>query len=141
MTPTYFLDTNVLLYAFSQASDHIGDKQDIARQWIRRDDFGISTQVLMEFYRNARQLRHGLPSDAPLEIVADLVRLFPVQPMDADLVLESLRLSERYGISPWDGAIVCAARKLGSKYLITEDLNHGQDYDGISVINPFRSCP
>jgi predicted nucleic acid-binding protein len=25
-----------------------------------------------------------------------------------------------------------------ARHLLTEDLNHGQDYDGVVVVNPFR---
>jgi predicted nucleic acid-binding protein len=34
-------------------------------------------------------------------------------------------------------AIIVAARRLGCDILYSEDLNHGQDYDGVKVVNPF----
>ena len=43
----------------------------------------------------------------------------------------------RWKISLWDSLILAAARASGASELITEDLNHGQDYDGVKVINPF----
>jgi predicted nucleic acid-binding protein len=33
--------------------------------------------------------------------------------------------------------IVAAAQTSGARELFTEDLNHGQNYGGILVINPF----
>lgn len=45
---------------------------------------------------------------------------------------------ERFGISSWDAAMLEAARQLGCDVVLSEDLGHGQDYDGVPVINPFR---
>jgi predicted nucleic acid-binding protein len=102
-----------------------------------REDWGLSTQVLMEFYANARQPRHGLSPNAPRQLVEHLARRRPVQTMDANLVLEALLLREHYPLSHWDAAILCAAYRLGARILISEDMNHGQNYDGIVVKNPF----
>ncbi len=50
----------------------------------------------------------------------------------------SLRIAQRYTISTWDAMIVHAAASLGAEVLWTEDLNHGQIYEGVPVRNPFR---
>ena len=57
----------------------------------------------------------------------------PTVATDAALVLEGLRLKARYPLSYWDAAIVAAARGLGARVLYSEDLTHGQDYDGERV--------
>jgi predicted nucleic acid-binding protein len=54
MTAPYFLDTNVLVYATSLAADH-APKREAARAWAARTDWGVSTQVLMELYAQARR--------------------------------------------------------------------------------------
>ena len=136
MTTPYFLDTNILIYATSRAMDH-ESRRAIAREWVARDDWGLSTQVLMEFYANARQPRHGLPPDAPQRLVETFASRRPVQAMDRHIVLEALALRERHRLSHWDAAILCAARRLGCHTVISEDLNHGQNYDGIVAANPF----
>ena len=136
MNAPFFLDTNILIYATSLAADHAGRKA-IARTWVRRDDWGLSTQVLMELYANARQPRHGLPPAAPRQLVERIAASRPVQAIDRELVLEALALRERYRLSHWDAAILCAARRLGAHTVISEDLAHGQDYDGVTVFNPF----
>ena len=41
------------------------------------------------------------------------------------------------GISYWDAAILAAARALGSETVYSEDLNAGQRYGRVQVINPF----
>jgi predicted nucleic acid-binding protein len=58
--------------------------------------------------------------------------------LDGALVLEALRIAERYQTSHFDAQILAAARRLGCPTVYSEDLNHGQDYGGVRVINPFR---
>ena len=41
-------------------------------------------------------------------------------------------------LSFWDSLIVAAAEKSKCEYIISEDLNLGQTYRGVMVINPFQ---
>jgi predicted nucleic acid-binding protein len=50
-------------------------------------------------------------------------------------------VQDRFNFNWWDCLIVAAARVAGCDYLLTEDLQHGQDLDGITVINPFDVVP
>jgi predicted nucleic acid-binding protein len=52
---------------------------------------------------------------------------------------EALRLCGRFQISYYDAAILAAAKQLGCKVVYFEDLNDGQDYDGVRLENPFRN--
>ncbi|MDO5626672.1 MAG: PIN domain-containing protein [Pseudomonadota bacterium] len=139
MKPVYLLDTNVLLYALSLAPDHL-PKQPVALQWLRRGDWCVSAQVLMEFFNNARQPRHGLSLALVHDMVRRVVEQRAVQAVDAALVMQALALAERYQISHWDAAIVCAAQRLGAHTVVSEDLNAGQTYDGVRVLNPFAAA-
>ncbi len=51
---------------------------------------------------------------------------------------QALVTCDRFQISYWDAAILEAARALGCEVVLSEDLNHGQDLDGLRVENPFR---
>ncbi len=62
---------------------------------------------------------------------------FPVQDMTLDILTAALATRERYQISYWDAAILEAARALGCDKVLSEDLNAGQDYGGVRVVNPF----
>ena len=64
---------------------------------------------------------------------------FPVWPISRDLVFDAIEAKQRFGISYWDAAIVTAARKMGCHTLFSEDLNDGQNYDGVTVVNPFTA--
>jgi predicted nucleic acid-binding protein len=53
-------------------------------------------------------------------------------------VARGANIAARYQTSYWDGAIVAAAERLAIPILYTEDLNHGQLYGSVRVIDPFR---
>ena len=62
---------------------------------------------------------------------------FPCQVIDHQLVRIAIELSERYAISYWDAAILAAAEALGARTVYSEDLNDGQKYGRLRVVNPF----
>jgi predicted nucleic acid-binding protein len=64
---------------------------------------------------------------------------YPVQETTLALVESALRTTERFQVSYWDAAIIEAARALGCREVLSEDLSDGQDYGGVRVVNPFRS--
>ena len=50
-------------------------------------------------------------------------------------------VEQRYQLSWWDALIVARAQASGCWYLLTEDLQHRQDLDGLLVCSPFRAPP
>ncbi|MDR1854680.1 MAG: PIN domain-containing protein [Azoarcus sp.] len=140
MIPYYFLDTNILIYGVSLAADH-QSKREIARTWMARGDWGISTQVLMEFSVNACRPGHGLAKDAVGMFIREFVDTRPIQGMDARMVVDALEIQSRYALNMWDAAILAAAKRLGCSQLVSEDLNHGQNYAGVVAVNPFLDTP
>ena len=65
----------------------------------------------------------------------------PVVAVDKDIVLDALALRHRHYLSHWDAAVLCAAQRLGAHTVISEDMEHGRDYGGVTVINPFLQGP
>ncbi len=133
-----FVDTNVLLYAASTAPEE-RSKARAALLALESDDLAVSVQVLQEFYvqatRGAKQDR--LSHEQAALLIESFLR-FPVQEMTVELLNAALTAKERFGISYWDAAIIEAARAIGCHTILSEDLNHGQDYQGVTVVNPFR---
>lgn len=131
-----FLDTNVLLYA---AGGRISEPEKHARaQDLLTQKFGLSTQVLAEFYVNAtRAGPKPLTHAAATQWIVALAKK-PLQPVDLHIVRSGLEISERYQLSYWDGAIIAAAEALGATTLYTEDMHDGQTYGRVRVVNPFK---
>ena len=61
----------------------------------------------------------------------------PVVALDLALVRRAIGTQMRYQISYWDALIVAAAESADCTRILTEDLNPGQSYHGIVVVNPF----
>ena len=142
MNASVFVDTNVLIYA-RDASEP--EKQPLARAWMdalwesRRAR--LSYQVLAEYYVIVtRKLDPGLDQSAARADVRDLLAWRPL-PVDGPLMEDAWRLEQRFGLHFWDAQIVAAAQAAGCRYLLTEDLQGGQQLDGITVVNPFLTSP
>lgn len=140
MTANVFVDTNVLLYALDQAN---AKKQVAARAWraeLWSNKRGrVSVQVLQEFYANVLRKWPSARDEARAEI-QNLVAWHPL-PMDSELLVRSWKFQDRYQLSFWDALIVAAAKSSACQYLLTEDLQPGQDFDGVIVVNPFMRDP
>jgi predicted nucleic acid-binding protein len=132
-----FLDTNVLLYAYSPVDPR---KQQIAHDLVRRAVLGeavISTQVLGEF---ASTLMHKIvPTKTPDDVkrILDILAAIPLVTPDGELVRRAVEAHAAYGIHFYDGMIVAAAERGGCEKIWSEDLNAGQKYFGVTVVDPF----
>lgn len=134
MNAEFFLDTNILLYAASTAAAE-KPKRDVARELLGRDGAGFSVQVLAEFFVNATS-KFKLPEDTIIRILESL-ESYPILPVTEAVFWSALAIRKRYQISYWDSAIIAAAIELRCDTLYSEDLNHGQVYEGLKVVNPF----
>lgn len=137
-----FVDSNVLLYANDRSES---EKQPVAHAWLEvlgTDKTGrLSPQVLREFYWNAtRKLARPLARTA----ARDVVRRFAAWSTTADdaaLVDEAWKLEDRSQLAWWDALIVASAIRADCRWLLTEDLQDGQRFAGVVVVNPFRHTP
>ena len=132
-----FVDTNILLYA---TAVNAGDsaKQRSASVLLKEPDLALSVQVLQEFYFQATRptRRNPLRHDDTVRFIQSLAHL-PVQPVTLEVFHTALDYRQRFRLSYWDSAILAAAKISGCDTLLTEDLNTGQDYDGVRAVNPF----
>jgi len=131
-----FLDTNVLIYAalrrFSEPK-----KYRRALELVETVNYSTSAQVLQEFYVNAvRKSDKPLTPAKAAEWVTAIARK-PCQDLDRSVVFAGIENTMKYQVSYWDGAIIAAAERLGVDILYSEDLNHGQTYGTVKVVNPF----
>ena len=137
MSVEALLDTNVLLYAASQAPTDAA-KREVALELMGKTRFGLSLQVLQEFFHNAQvKARLGIPPELCDRLMTALLAR-PLALTDVDLFADARVLCRRYQLSYWDAAVVAAARRLRAPILYTEDLQDGQDIGGVRIVNPFR---
>jgi predicted nucleic acid-binding protein len=133
-----FLDTNILLYRISTDSAE-SQKRTVAARLLKEKNLHLSVQVLQEFYVQAtRSTREDRISHEEAVALIKSWKRFTVQPVTLELLDAALQAKERWQLSYWDAAIIEAARCANCDTILSEDLNDGQSYDGIRVLNPFR---
>ena len=133
-----FLDTNILLYSISRDPTETA-KHDRAIALIDSGENALSVQVLQEFYVQAT--RSSRPDPLPHDIATGLIRTwlrFKVQEISILIMAGALEIKATHMLSYWDAAIIAAARALGCRELYSEDMSHGREVEGVTIINPFR---
>ncbi len=128
----WFLDSNVLVYAVSRDS-----RRDRARETIAQGGT-ISVQVLNEFANVARR-KLGYTWHELADMIASFERaLMPVLPITHAMHKVALGLARDHGFGLYDGLIVAAALEAGCREVLTEDMQHGRNIEGLTIRNPFR---
>ena len=135
-----FVDTNVFVYRHDSSNP---SKQARAEQWIRllvRGRSGrLSFQVLQELYATlTRDRRLHFDRSEAREIVEALAVWQPAA-IDLATMRRAWLLQDRFAVSWWDALIVAAAQSCECEVLLTEDLQHGQQFGAVRVVNPFAS--
>jgi len=133
MSAPPFLDTNVVLYAFTPS----GEKT-LTAERILYEGGVVSVQVLSEL-TSVSCTKFKMSWSEVMRVIQGTTMLCPnPRALRYETFIEALRISERYGFSIWDGSILASALDAGCTILYTEDLQHGQVVDGLRIENPFR---
>jgi predicted nucleic acid-binding protein len=138
MIPPCFVDANVLIYARDPGEPL---KQQRAQEWLLylwREGLGrTSLQVLSEFYVNVtRKLANPVSAEDAWQEVRSLLAWRP-HPVDEALFLRAREIEQRWRLSWWDSTVVAAAQLQACAILLTEDLQDGAVYGGVTVRSPF----
>lgn len=137
MTAKFFVDSNILIYAMG-AEGKDAFKAPIARRLLDEPEIGLSVQVFSEFYVvvTSPSCKKPLSHDEAMAFI-NVWKQFSVQPITLPLFEKGVELKIRFQISLWDALIIAAAQFLGCTIVYSEDLNAGQEYEGVQVVNPF----
>ena len=132
-----FFDTNVLVYMLDETD---ATKRQLARSVVvRSHEKGtacISYQVVQETM-NVVTRKLGWPPEASQRLLDDvLIPLWQVNPSPT-LYRRAVNLQDQHSLSFYDSLIVAASLEAGCIRLYTEDLQHGQQIQGLTIQNPF----
>lgn len=134
-----FLDSNIFVYLFDD-KDRV--RRDVAEGLVTRaladGSACISFQVVQETLNviTRKLAKPASPGDARRFLDEILLPLWRVMPSEA-IYRRSLDVQERYRFSFYDALIVADALDAGCATLHSEDLQHGQKIEGLTVNNPF----
>jgi predicted nucleic acid-binding protein len=140
MSGDWFLDSNIFIYTFDDVEP---EKQQTAQALIRtalRDGSGVISYQVTQEVLNVLTRKLAFPmdvGDASRYLATTLEPLWRVQP-SAELFRAGLALQARYQFGFYDSLIVAAALSVGCTRLFSEDLQHGQRIEGLTIEDPFR---
>lgn len=131
-----FLDTNVLVY-----SDDPRDptKQltalDVINEHLRLRTGVVSLQVLQEYFvTTTGKLR--LDVGLAKRRVEFFAKFQVAEPTVTD-ILAAIDMHRLHGFSYYDALVLRMAKQTGCRILLSEDTQHGRDFDGLKIVNPF----
>ncbi len=140
MNDKMFVDTNILVYAHDLDA---GDKHEIATGVVsdlwESGNGVISTQVLQELYVTLTQKVPSHPKKSQVRRILNNYLAWDLAVNNGQTILQASEIEENYNISFWDAMIVSAAYSKNAAILLTEDLNEGQQIEGIKIVNPFKT--
>jgi predicted nucleic acid-binding protein len=132
----YFLDTNILVYAFDNADP---TKQKLALDLIADSKpWQISWQIIQEFCNTALHNRKCQVPANTLDSLVDLLlsphcTVFP----DPSLWQSALRIQTETQYRFYDSLVVASALRSGAPILYSEDLQDGRIIGDMEIRNPF----
>jgi predicted nucleic acid-binding protein len=139
MTAKFFVDTNVLVYAYDSAElDKQARAIEIIDHLARTASGAISTQVLSEFFVT---VVHKRPARMSLEQAYARLKYYAahwtVIGVTSAVILEAVRGVQDYQINFWDAQIWAAAKMDNITTILSEDFNTGSIIEGVTFVNPF----
>jgi predicted nucleic acid-binding protein len=131
MTAKSFADSNVVLYTIGKDVRKAG----IARRLVSEQPV-ISTQVVNECVSVCLR-KLSFTREQAYAFARELMDRTEVLPLDESTIDRAATLAIRYQLSHWDALIVASAALAGCEVLYSEDLQDGQVFDQLKVVNPF----
>jgi predicted nucleic acid-binding protein len=131
------LDTNVLAYA--EGLNGAQMKREALRliENLPQDDTVVPVQVLGELFQLLVKKAGRKPADARVAVLG-WRNAFALVETSAAVMMAALDLASRH-FSIWDAVILNAAAEAGCGLLLSEDMQSGFVWKGVTVVNPFAS--
>jgi predicted nucleic acid-binding protein len=138
MKDKFFVDSNIWIYLFT--SDDIS-KNKLARNFIidntaEGNILVISYQVINEV-GSVLKRKKNFTEDKIQFVIETMLDLCVVQDFSREIIIKASILRSKMSVSYWDSIIIAAALESGCQYLTSEDVQNGQNIQGLTVINIF----
>ncbi|MBI5750339.1 MAG: PIN domain-containing protein [Nitrospinae bacterium] len=128
-----FIDSNILIYSYS--STEIG-KKDKVLLILENEEIAISTQVINEFiWIMSRKFNVDMES---LKVINNnLFEIFNVGMVSKATIDKAIDIAKSYKYAYWDSLMLSSALESRCIAIYSEDMQHGQNIEGVRIINPF----
>jgi len=133
-------DTNVLFYASAPDKSSKAERaRDLIARGMRTEGCFLLLQTLAEL-ANAAIRKAALPA-ANVRAIMDAWRAsLPVHAAEVDDIAAALEAVRAHRFAFWDAMLWAAARRLGVRYFLTEDMQDGFALEGVRFVNPFAAA-
>jgi predicted nucleic acid-binding protein len=136
MSDKHFIDTNILVYCYSNDEP---EKRDIAQDIVQYSNTIISTQVLTEL-SNTMKKSFNLSWNEIGLLINETVSNFKIHINLPDTINKALEIANKYGFSFYDSLIISSAIEENCTILFTEDMHNGTVIDQtLLIVNPFKN--
>jgi predicted nucleic acid-binding protein len=132
------LDTNILAYAAGVNDDARRDEALRIIRQLPEADTCVSVQVLGEFFRVLVHKARRSPAQARTTVLRtyDTFRIIETSPT---ILLAAIDLVIGHSMNIWDAVILAGSVEAGCSLLLSEDLQDGFTWNGVTVVNPFAA--
>ena len=130
------LDTNLLVYAEGVNGEQRRSEALKALDRLAEDDLLIPAQALGELFAVLTR-KAGRSAAAARDAVLSWTDSFPVIDTTQPVLLEAMEIATTHRFSFWDSVMLAAAAQAGCRLLLSEDMQHGFTWRGVTIRNPF----
>jgi predicted nucleic acid-binding protein len=131
------LDTNILVYAEGVNGDFRGRKAVELIKKLPDSSTFLPVQVLGELFRVLIR-KSGLSPRQARVIVLRWQKTYPLIETSSSILVAAIDLAADHGLNIWDAVILAAAAETQCRLLLSEDLQDGFTWNGVTVANPFK---
>ncbi len=131
------LDTNFLSYADGFDDVLRRDKANRVLLGLAASEIVIPIQVIAEFY-NLLIKKHGLLDGDAERHVFVWADLYSTIDTSYQVLSEASELRRKHKLQVFDSIILAACSLAGCSMLMTEDGHHGFQWQGCTIVDPFR---
>jgi len=133
-------DTNVLAYAEGVNGEARKAAATAIVRGFAEEEIVLPVQALAELFTVLTRKARWLPEKAQAAVVA-WYDAFPVIDTSSSVLLEAMELVAKHKLSSWDAIVLAAAAHAECRMLLSEDMQDGFTWRGVTVRNPFTVTP
>jgi predicted nucleic acid-binding protein len=136
----FSIDSNILIYAEGMSDNK---RREIALSVIRgigRGRIVLPVQTSGETVRWLMRKGGFNRADAVQRITWWMDQCVPL-PLSTETFQVALSIVERHAFQMWDAVILAASAEARADVLLSEDMQHGFVWSGVTIVNPFILSP
>lgn len=130
------IDTNILAYAEGANGSAMRDKALDLIQRLPSDAIVLPVQTLGELFNVLVRKVKRRPVRARGAVLS-WCDAYPTVETSSSVMVNAMDLATNHDVTIWDSVVLAASAEAGCRLLLSEDLQEGFTWRGVTVTNPF----